>query len=120
MYRSIEHTAILVAVLLKRADSKRARVSEKTIRVLSNRKTLRVAFVSELVAALDDLGVHMVELQRGGFGLIPISALDGAPAILAKNYLTDDLKQVRQHGDKAFAKLRDELTEDDDAEENEE
>lgn len=120
MYRSIEQTAILLAVLLKRAESKRARVSEKTIRVLSKRKTLRVAFISELISALDDLGVHMVELHRGGFGLIPISALDGAPAILAKNYMGEDLKQVRQHGEKAFAKLKEEITEDDETDESDE
>jgi hypothetical protein len=119
MMRTIEQTAILVAVLLKRAEAKRARVSDKTIRVLSKRKTLRVVFLSELVAALDDLGVHMVELERGGFGLIPISALDGAPSILAKNYLSEDLKQVRQGGEKAFAKLRAEVAEGEDGDETE-
>ena len=120
MQRTIEETAILIALLMKRADVKRARVSDKTIRVLSKRKTLRVAFLSELVSALDDLGVHMVELARGGFGLIPISALDGAPSILAKNYLTEDLKQVRQSGEKAFAKLKAEIAEGDDPDETEE
>jgi|ERR1700689_2516348 hypothetical protein len=114
MQRTIEQTAILIALLMKRADAKRARVSDKTVRVLSKRKTLRVAFLSELAAALDDLGVHMVELERGGFGLIPIAALDGAPSILAKNYLTEDLKQVRQSGEKAFAKLKAEIAEGDD------
>jgi len=58
----------------------------------------------------------MVELGRGGFGLIPISALDGAPPILAKNYLSDDLKQLRQGGDNVFAKLKAEVVEDSDDE----
>jgi hypothetical protein len=119
MKRAIEETAILVAVLLKRAKAKRARISEKTIRVLSRRRTLRVAFLSGLVAALDDLGVHMVELERGGFGLIPISALDGAPSILAKNYLREDLKQLRQGGEKVIAKLKAEVTEDGEGDETE-
>src|ERR1700722_17204965 len=119
MKRTIEQTAILLALLLKRAEAKRARVSEKTIRVLSKRRTLRVAFLTELVAALDDLGVHMVELERGGVGLIPISALDGAPAILAKNYLSEDLKQLRQGGEKVFAKLKAEIAGDGNGDETE-
>jgi hypothetical protein len=53
-------------------------------------------FLQGLRGALDDFGIHIIELERGGFGLIPVSALDGAQAILAKNYISDDLKTHRQ------------------------
>jgi hypothetical protein len=84
-----------------------------------------VAFLDSLNNALDDVGIHMVELERGGFGLIPISALDGAQAILAKNYIGDDLKTLRQQEksnqqEEVFARFRAEVTEDEDGETNEE
>ncbi len=114
MHRTTEQTAVLLALLFKRANLKRARISEKTIRVLSKRRSLRAVFLQGLRAALDDFGLHMIELDRGGFGLIPVSALDGAQAILAKNYISEDLKTLRQQEkqnrqEKAFADLREEV-----------
>lgn len=125
MGRTAEQTAILIALLFKRANTKRARVSERTIRILSKRKSLRVAFLDRLNSALDDLGIHMIELDRGGFGLIPISALDGAQVILAKNYISDDLKTLRQQEgsnrqETAFARFRAEVAEHEDDDTNEE
>jgi hypothetical protein len=90
-----------------------------------------VAFLESLNRALDDLGIHMIELERGGFGLIPISALDGAQAILAKNYISDDLKELRQQEklnqqgktstlERVVAKIRAEVAEDEEGETNEE
>lgn len=119
MKRTAEETAILVALLQKRAAVRRARISAKTIRVLSKRRTLRTAFLETLGRELDDLGIHMIELERGGFGIIPISALDGAPAILAKRYLTDDLKKLKRN-EEAFTKFRAEIEQDaDESDENE-
>ena len=122
MKRTTEETAILVALLLKRSGQKRARLSESTIRVLSKRKTLRDAFKERLRSELDDIGIHLVQLERGGFGIIPINALDGAPAITAKKYLGDDLKKLKKSdGDAFFGKLRKEVEEDaDEADEGEE
>jgi hypothetical protein len=131
MQRTVEHTAILLALLFKRSKAKRARVSQRTIRVLSNRKSLRVAFLDSLNKALDDRGIHMIELERGGFGLIPISALDGAQAILAKNYIGDELKTLRQQEklsqqgkpnkqEQELAKFRAEVADDEEGEANEE
>jgi len=96
MKRTAEETAVLVALLQKRAGRKRARISEKTIRVLSKRRFLRVAFLENLSKELDDLGLRLVELQRGGFGLLSISSLSGAPTILAKQYLGEDLSRLRE------------------------
>ena len=122
MKRTTEETAILVALLLKRSGQKRARLSESTIRVLSKRKTLRDAFKERLRSELDDIGIHIVQLERGGFGIIPINALDGAPAITAKKYLGHDLKKLKKSdGDAFFGKLRREVEEDaDEADEGEE
>jgi len=113
MKRTTEQTAVLVALLLKRSGQKRARLSENTIRVLSRRRTLRDAFKERLRSELDDIGIHLVQLERGGFGIIPINALDGAPAITAKKYLADDLKKLKKSDDDAFfGKLRREVDED--------
>ena len=112
MKRTTEQTAVLVALLLKRSGQKRARLSENTIRVLSKRKTLRDAFKERLRAELDDIGLHLVQLERGGFGIIPINALDGAVAITAKKYLADDLKKLKKSDDAFFEKLRKEVDED--------
>jgi hypothetical protein len=122
MKRTTEETAILVALLLKRSGQKRARLSESTIRVLSKRKTLRDAFKERLRSELDDIGIHLVQLERGGFGIIPINALDGAPAITAKKYLGDDLKKLtKSDGEVLFGELRREVEEDaDEADEGEE
>lgn len=113
MQRTAEQAAILIALLFKRADVKRARISERTIRILSKRRSLRVAFLDRLDSELDDLGLHIIELERGGFGLIPISALDGAETILAKNYLSAELKALRLEKSasrigRMFAKFRSE------------
>jgi hypothetical protein len=125
MHRTAEQTAILLALLFKRASLKRARISERTIRVLSKRRSLRAVFLQGLRGALDDFGIHMIELERGGFGLIPVSALDGAQAILAKNYISDDLKTLRQHEklsrqEKVYMNFKEEVTGDEEGEGDEE
>jgi hypothetical protein len=124
--RTAEQTAILLALLFKRANVKRARISERTIRVLSKRRSLRVAFVDRLCGELDDLGLHIIELERGGFGVIPISALDGASTILAKNYISVELRTLRvekrpNQQERLFAEFRAEaeVVEDDEGETNE-
>lgn len=94
--RTAEQTATLLALLFKRAEKKRARVSEKTIRILSGRTALRDAFLQRLASAVDDLGLHLIPLERGGFGLIPISALNGAPSILSKRYILTELKELKK------------------------
>jgi len=109
--RTSEETALLVALLLKRSEQKRARISVATIRRLSKRKHIRGAFVEMLDAQLDSLGIILVELDRGGFGLIPSSLLDGAPAITVKRYLASDLADLRR-GTTSFDDIREELDDD--------
>jgi hypothetical protein len=122
MKRSTENTALLVATLLKRSGQRRARISESTIRILSKRRTLRDSFKERLRAELDDIGIHLVQLERGGFGVIPINALDGAPAITAKKYLADELKKLKKDEDESFFKklkadIGEDAAEDDDSDE---
>jgi len=90
--RTAEEAALLLALLLTRSEQTRARVSEKTIRKVSGRRHIRSAFVGMLMDHLADLGINMSELERGGYGLLRSSVLEGAPAITAKTHLADKLK----------------------------
>jgi hypothetical protein len=120
MQRTAEETAILLSLLFTRAKAKRARVSEKTVRHLSKRTRLRTVFLDKLREALDEIDLHFIELGRGGFGIIPISALDGAQAIMARQYLVEDLRKLKQ-GKKTFDDFRAEVTaNEEEDEENEE
>jgi hypothetical protein len=83
------------------------------VRILSRRRPLRDVFKEKLRAELDDLGIHLVQLERGGFGLIPTRALDGAPAITAKKYVLDEVKKVKKGVDDGFfERLRNKITND--------
>src|SRR5438105_3697775 len=93
---TVQQTAVLVAVLFKRSGEKRARVSEKTIRRLAKRSHLRTVFLKQLLDHIDDLGLTMTELPRGGYGILPSSALEGAKPITAKRYMAEDLKNLEQ------------------------
>lgn len=111
MRRSGEETALLTALLLKRSKLKRARISGATIRKLSRRSQLRRVFVGRFEEHLDDLGLVLVELERGGFGIMTSGGLEGAPAITAKKYLKDDLERLRG-GETTFENIRVELADD--------
>lgn len=84
MYRTARHTALLVALLLKRSDKRLIRFSEKTLKRLAERDRLRSAFVLEVQLEAMNIGVVLVELNRGGFGANWASPLEGAPSVTAK------------------------------------
>ncbi len=90
--RTPEETALLIALLFTRSKQKRARVSISTVRHLSNRRAIRSTFLNRVDDCLDDFGLILIELERGGYGLIASSILEGAPAITAKKYLQDYLR----------------------------
>jgi hypothetical protein len=94
MYPEPRQVALLLAVMITRAGKTRARISEKTIRVISSRTTLRDAFVGNVRVWLEEFGVQMVRLERGGFALIAIEALEGAPVILARNFIGNERRQL--------------------------
>lgn len=86
--RSIEHTALLIAVMFHRSAERRARLSAKTLRVIAMRKTLRISFVGAVIDALQrDHGICMTELDAGGFGLIYFKALEAAKSVTSKKFL---------------------------------
>lgn len=91
---SADEAAHLLALMLHRSGKTRVRISEKTIKYVSFRERLKGAFEREIGARLADLGVAIVDLDRGGFALIALSALDGAPSILAKNYIAQEMKAL--------------------------
>ena len=71
MLRTANDTACLLAVILKRSEQTRARISAKTIKILANRRRLRGAFVAELGAALvDGFDSILTELSSGGYGAV--------------------------------------------------
>jgi len=84
MYRTARHTALLVALLLKRSDKRLIRFSDKTLKRLSERDRLRSAFVVDVQLEAMNVGVVIVELNRGGFGAQWASPLEGAPSVTAK------------------------------------
>jgi hypothetical protein len=106
--RTAEQTALLIALLFKRSEQRQARLDMDTVRCLSRRRHIRGAFVRMLAGYLDDLGLILMEIDGGGFGLIPSSALASAPAVTAKQYLANDLDKLA-HGEIDFHGIRDEL-----------
>lgn len=108
MYPDASFVALQMAVVMKRSKKKRARLSDKTFRLISQRGTLRDKFISDVRGSLEDLGVLMVRLERGGFAMILISALEGAPAVTAKNYLPErrDLATGKRKGNELWQELQ--------------
>ncbi len=109
--RTPAETALLIALLLKRSGQERARISTETLRNLSARRHIRGAFVHLLIKHLNYLGLILIEIDRGGYGLIRSSALHAAPAISARKYLLNDLDRLRQ-GNMDFNDIRAELERD--------
>ena len=112
-YHSAAETALLIALLMKRSESNRGRISDTTIRLLSNRTTLRNSFLNSLTDALDDLGISMLQTERG-FALIYVKSLNGAPALTAKRLFKEDLLPKLKNNDQInFEEIRDALDTDD-------
>ena len=108
MRTTSRETALLLALLFKRAETNRARLSEMTLRKLSGRKRLRSAFITELRDQLDDLDFAFLEIERG-FAMIPLSALNGAPAITAKKHLPGIAARIIKGEDIDFKEIEAEL-----------
>lgn len=113
MRRTPDETAVLIALLVVRSEQKRARISEKTIRKLANRRRLRTAFLGMLRQHLEDRALVMIELDDGSWGLMPSKGLQGAPAITAKRFLTEDLEELKKYPDRAWKRFRAEVEADD-------
>lgn len=91
MNRTVAQTALLIAIILNRTGQNRARISAKTIRLLSRRSLLRSTFILELIATLADRHEWiMFELAIGGYGAVHAKALEAAKPVTAKRWLTDE------------------------------
>jgi len=121
MMRTPDQTALFIAVMLRRSGERRARMSEKTLRLVAQRKKLRSAFVYSVMEVLQrDIGICMTELDSGGYGLIYVKSLEAAKAITAKKFLdgvhrqTLTPKQEDALWDEALPEESDEMDLDDD------
>ena len=113
LMRTAEETAVLLSYMLKLSGQTRGRVTEKTLKRVGGRSYMRDAFVAMVEAHLDDKGIVMTRLQRGGFGLIRASVLEGAPVVTAKEYLKALLKELKTDAEgRRLAKIRREVEED--------
>lgn len=98
--RSVEDTSVLVATLLKASGASRARISEATVKRLSNRKRLSTSFVLRLKSWLEaDYNIGLFQLERGGFGLLVVRVLDGAPTVTDREWkalISSDIGKLRE------------------------
>lgn len=81
-------TALVLALLFSRSSGSRARFSDLTLRKVSRRKKLRSAFLTDVRDELDDLGFAFLEIDRG-YAIVPMAALNGAPAVTAKKFMPE-------------------------------
>ncbi len=115
MNRTVEETALLIAVILNRSGQNRARISAKTIKLLARRSHLRSAFVVELIATLADRHEWiMFELAIGGYGAVQAKALEAAKPVTAKRWLTDEERKALRTGDTDWEAFEEEATPDQD------
>lgn len=83
----VERVAYLLALMLKRSNKTKGRMSERTLKIVSGRKRLRGAFHVSLYENLANLGLEIVELDRGGYALYHRSILEGVPVLRAKDLI---------------------------------
>ena len=100
MKRTVEQTALLLAIILNRSKQTRARISTKTIKALANRQQMRCMFVKDLIDTLADRHDWiLVELASGGFGAVLARTLEAARPVMTHKFLTEDENQGLQTGD---------------------
>lgn len=78
---SPEQVARRIALLLRNSKETRARISEKTVTMYADKERLRMWFIVRVRESLEELGICMVELERGGFGLLEMRVLEGAKVL---------------------------------------
>ncbi|MCB2385576.1 hypothetical protein [Thalassolituus alkanivorans] len=108
MQRSSYETAVLVALALKRFERTRVRLSGIRLKKISGRKQLRSVFVQAVIEELNDMGVLMIELENGGFGLTYASVLEGAPALPVARAIGSELRDLRS-GELSLSDIESEL-----------
>jgi hypothetical protein len=111
--RSVEETAIILALIFKRSGLAQARVSDKTIRLISGRKRLEGSFRQNLKDELGEYEMEIVRLDTGDHALIKVSALEAAePVTAAKTLTPEQMERLRTGEPFDLKQLSDELGED--------
>jgi hypothetical protein len=119
--RKVRETAILIALLFKNAELNRARVSKLTFKKISGRKTVRSSFVVQVTQVLsDDFGLYLIELDTGGFGIVPAKSMEAAKPITAKKFLPGIITEINKKLPLDFDELEEELSEFNDPDETDE
>lgn len=98
IYMSSEDAALLIATMLHRSGKTRARISDQTLKVISKRKRLKTAFRTEVVEWAEEFGVIMYPLDRGGYGLLSASSMEGAPPLRSGAYISAELSAYKKTG----------------------
>jgi len=96
----------MLSLLLLATGQTRARISEKTIRILSKRQRLRVAFIAELIVVIDDYGWVLVELPSGGFGAVQLTAIEAAKPVTISRFMPEDLRREWRKAAPDFNRLQ--------------
>lgn len=95
--RTARDTAKLISAILRRSGHTRARISNRTIKLLGGRQNLRSAFVLEVIDEVGELGWSMAELNTGGYGVIQSTALEAARPVTAARLLTvEERRAIRR------------------------
>ncbi|SFQ34413.1 hypothetical protein [Variovorax sp. 770b2] len=103
-----EQAALLIVLIFTRSKvPSRVRFSEKTLRGVAGRKNLRLSFLQALIDALDDLGFALLQIEAG-WALIPVGQLNGAQAVTANKYISNELAE-RKAGNEIYTEIRKEL-----------
>jgi hypothetical protein len=84
---NVNRVALLLALMLKRSNKTKGRISEKTLKLISQRERLKRPFLASLQAALDDLNIQFIDLDRGGFAICYTSIFEGIPCLTAKKFI---------------------------------
>src|SRR3982074_2230139 len=80
--RSVEETAIILALIFKRSGLAQARVSDKTIRLVSGRKRLEGSFRQNLKDERGEYEMEIVRRATGAHARIKVSALEAAEPVI--------------------------------------
>jgi hypothetical protein len=111
--RSVEETAVILAVIFKRSRLGEARMSDQTIRMVSGRKRLEGSFRQNLKDELGEYGLEIVRFDAGDQALIRVSALEAAGTVTATETLKPEEMEAIRAGDSLDLKqLLNELGED--------
>ncbi|MBS2782308.1 hypothetical protein [Aeromonas salmonicida] len=100
-----ELCAYRIALLLHRSESGRGRISDATFRKITRRKVLKSSFVHSVITELDTIGILMTELDRGGYGIIKASTLEGAKPITVVNYFSSATEMLAMTIDEIASEL---------------